>query len=331
MGPLGSFRHTSHLLVKTAPDFQCIVCVKYHKKCGNCETGTVFLMHMGNLPEIAILLPIKNGENYVLSKIKSLQRQKYQNFKVLISVNISTDRTLGILSELTRNDKRFIIYEQQIELSIAENIAFLISKAQTDLVLLTAVDDLVCENFLIEAIGLWTSFPNTQAVIALAKYEPPMHGDLPICLELSCEKNQRLRNLFNNIRVSHAMFYCLTTKDHLRKFSKKYPSEFVGRDWVFGIFTCLSGPVLTTMYSEITFSVNGASRQPFYLFESAKSLTEKILPYGKMVREIIKMAQREGPRIRFLLYVFSAKLILGNIRRFTRSLIDLILVEGRNS
>ena len=279
-------------------------------------------MEINEVPEIAVLLPIKNGEKYIFRKIKSLREQDYERFRVFISVNLSSDNSLQLIQELTKDDKRFIVYEQKTDLTIAENISFLVKKVQMKIVLLTAVDDFMSKNFLVQAIELWASSPNMVAVVASANFDPPIHGSLRIQFDLSCSKSTRLRNLFDNIRVSHAIFYCLTTRDHLTNFIERYPVEFVGRDWIFAIFTCLHGPILSTPNSEIVFSVNGASRQRDYLIQSANSVIEKVFPYITMVKEIIRMARREDLRTKCHLYFFSVKLILGNLRRFIRNLLN---------
>ena len=57
-------------------------------------------------PKIEILLATYNGEKYVGEQIDSIINQTYNNWELLIRDDNSKDRTLEILKEYEKKDKR---------------------------------------------------------------------------------------------------------------------------------------------------------------------------------------------------------------------------------
>ncbi|MFV0226375.1 glycosyltransferase family 2 protein [Empedobacter falsenii] len=90
---------------------------------------------MKNNPQVAIMMPVYNGERTLPLAIKSLQAQTYQNWKCYIVNDGSTDNTKNILDAI--KDDRFVVhhfsenkgrpYARQEALDLAEGkyIAFL--------------------------------------------------------------------------------------------------------------------------------------------------------------------------------------------------------------
>ena len=90
---------------------------------------------MKNNPQVAIMIPVYNGERTLPLAIKSIQAQTYQNWKCYIVNDGSTDNTKNILDAI--KDDRFVVhhfsenkgrpYARQEALDLAEGkyIAFL--------------------------------------------------------------------------------------------------------------------------------------------------------------------------------------------------------------
>lgn len=88
-------------------------------------------------PQVAIMMPVYNGEKTLPLAIKSLEAQTYQNWKCYIVNDGSTDKTKEILDKIAIEDDRFVVhhftenkgrpYARQKALDLAEGkyIAFL--------------------------------------------------------------------------------------------------------------------------------------------------------------------------------------------------------------
>ena len=65
---------------------------------------------MKNNPQVAIMMPVYNGERTLPLAIKSLQAQTYQNWKCYIVNDGSTDKTKEILDKIAIEDDRFVVH-----------------------------------------------------------------------------------------------------------------------------------------------------------------------------------------------------------------------------
>lgn len=62
--------------------------------------------------EISIIVPIYNVEGYLPDLVANIKAQTFSNFEVIFVVDGSPDDSLGTLESLTKNDKRFMIINQ---------------------------------------------------------------------------------------------------------------------------------------------------------------------------------------------------------------------------
>jgi chlorobactene glucosyltransferase len=58
----------------------------------------------GQLPMISVIIPARNEERNIRRCVQALFRQTYPNFEILVVDDRSTDRTLGLLTELEKED-----------------------------------------------------------------------------------------------------------------------------------------------------------------------------------------------------------------------------------
>ena len=62
-----------------------------------------------NIPKISVFLPIYNKEKYLKRSIKSIQKQTLHEIEIIPVNDGSTDKSLEILKELSKKDRRIII------------------------------------------------------------------------------------------------------------------------------------------------------------------------------------------------------------------------------
>jgi glycosyltransferase involved in cell wall biosynthesis len=94
------------------------------------------------MEKINILMATYNGRRYVAKQIESILNQTYQDFRLIISDDCSTDSTLKILEEYEKKDKRIEIYSQGQNLGVSANFEFLISKVRSEYFMFADQDDI---------------------------------------------------------------------------------------------------------------------------------------------------------------------------------------------
>ncbi len=98
--------------------------------------------------KFSIIIPLYNKEEHIGTTIKSIMSQTYDNLEVIIVNDASTDNSFEIVSELIRNDKRFLIINNPKNYGVSEtrNIGLQMSNGEY-LFFLDADDELIDFNF----------------------------------------------------------------------------------------------------------------------------------------------------------------------------------------
>ena len=104
------------------------------------------------MEQIDILLATYNGEKYLKEQIDSILKQTYTNFRLIISDDCSTDRTLDILKEYEQKDSRIIVYRQEENLGYIKNFGFLLNLVESKFYALSDQDDIWMEDKLEAAL-----------------------------------------------------------------------------------------------------------------------------------------------------------------------------------
>jgi glycosyltransferase involved in cell wall biosynthesis len=105
------------------------------------------------MPEIVTIgIPVRNGEAYIGSALASLASQTFSDFKVCISDNASTDRTIEICRAFCSNDSRFTLLGNPTNIGLFPNFARVLGLARTRYFMWLAHDDYLDPTYLALAI-----------------------------------------------------------------------------------------------------------------------------------------------------------------------------------
>ena len=99
---------------------------------------------MGQHQEVVdILLPVHNVEPCLHETLSSISGQTHTNFRLLISNNASDDQTLMVIRDWAQRDGRIKFWNQDQNIGYQANLAYLVAKSQSSLVMLMAGDDIL--------------------------------------------------------------------------------------------------------------------------------------------------------------------------------------------
>ncbi|CAM3673145.1 glycosyltransferase [Flavobacterium chungbukense] len=97
--------------------------------------------------KVDILMATYNGELYVKSQILSLQAQTFQNWRLLIHDDGSTDNTISILKQIASTDSRIVILEDTTKFgNAAENFTYLLNFSNAEYLMYCDQDDIWFDN-----------------------------------------------------------------------------------------------------------------------------------------------------------------------------------------
>jgi len=99
-----------------------------------------------NKNKLTIIMPVYNNMPYIKQAIKSVIKQNFKNWEMIISDDQSTDGTIEFLKKIKH--KKINIFFQKKNLGIYGNLKFLNSKAKTSIIKVLCGDDKLISNSL---------------------------------------------------------------------------------------------------------------------------------------------------------------------------------------
>jgi glycosyltransferase involved in cell wall biosynthesis len=121
-------------------------------------------------PRITIGLPVYNGEKTIRRSIESVISQTYQEFKLIISDNASTDSTQTICEEYAKRDKRIQYIRQSKNMGPYWNILYLLNNAESEYFVWIAADDYWAPTFLEKNITILDTKKDVMASIGKTSF-----------------------------------------------------------------------------------------------------------------------------------------------------------------
>ncbi len=91
---------------------------------------------------VSVILPVFNGEKYILEAITSIQQQSYSNFELIIWDDGSQDSSLNICKEIAQRDPRIKIHGTQENNGLAYSMNRLIDLSQGEFIAIQEQDDI---------------------------------------------------------------------------------------------------------------------------------------------------------------------------------------------
>jgi glycosyltransferase involved in cell wall biosynthesis len=109
-------------------------------------------------------VPAWNAQDFIERTLSSLAGQTHRNFRVLISVDQSTDGTTEVCERFAAKDQRFEVISQRHRLGWIGNVNALLRRANSDYCVFAFHDDVLEPSFLSELAGALQT--NPTAVLA---------------------------------------------------------------------------------------------------------------------------------------------------------------------
>ncbi len=120
---------------------------------------------MSSLPPKAVaLIPAWNAEAFIQKTLECFSAQTYPNLEVLVSVDLSDDRTADICLAHARKDERFNVFVQTERQGWIGNVNTLLAKAEGRYFMLAFHDDIVAPAYIETLIKKLEA--NPEAVLA---------------------------------------------------------------------------------------------------------------------------------------------------------------------
>ncbi len=118
-------------------------------------------------PLISVLIPSYNHQNYIRATVESIRSQPYRNIEIVVVDDCSTDDSRKVLEQLCGEPGAPIrLYFNEQNRGVVPTINSALKRAQGDLVVLFASDDLFCANRFEAQLGQFSGNPDLKIVYA---------------------------------------------------------------------------------------------------------------------------------------------------------------------
>lgn len=122
------------------------------------------------LPNVTVLIPVRNGEDFLSAAIDSVLTQTYGHFRLVISDNNSTDGTPRVI-ERYLSDERVSVFRHDHDLGMVGNMNFCLDSVQTEFYMILCHDDYFYRNDVIErSVAVLKEMPDVGVVSSSMAY-----------------------------------------------------------------------------------------------------------------------------------------------------------------
>lgn len=134
--------------------------------------------------KFCIILPVRNGSNYVRECIQSILSQSVDDLELIVLENASTDNTVEIVNSF--NDKRIKLYSSSTSLSMEENWKRAVTVPKNgEYLTLIGHDDVLDSNYLLKMGELIDKHPSASLYQAHFRYIGPSGDEIGKCTPMS--------------------------------------------------------------------------------------------------------------------------------------------------
>ncbi len=145
---------------------------------------------MEKTPLISVLIPVYNAEKYVERCVKSVLKQTYPNFEVVIVDDGSTDTSYEILQKLAQTDSRIKLFKKENEKNISKTRNFLLKHKSGKYFCFVDSDDEIKRTFIED---LFNSLTKNNADMSSCEFRPQLFA-VPILKLITTKKCCYARN-----------------------------------------------------------------------------------------------------------------------------------------
>jgi glycosyltransferase involved in cell wall biosynthesis len=130
-------------------------------------------------PLVSIILPVFNRIQYLEKAIKSVFQQTYWNWEFIIADDGSSQETKNFIKQNTYENSKTIIYSNQINLGLFQNLNCAIRKSKGDLILILCSDDYLVPECLERNINILQEYSQAELVLSSFQYIDKQNNFLP--------------------------------------------------------------------------------------------------------------------------------------------------------
>jgi protein O-GlcNAc transferase len=260
-------------------------------------------------PSVTIGIPVYNEEKYVEETINSAINQTYNNLKIIISDNCSTDNTFEIIKGIVSKHENVIAKRQLINIGAAENFRYLSQNANTDFFCWLSGHDILHKDYITDAVRIFKENPELSLVYPKSK-QIDEKGTIMSIDTYSDIETTNLDFIRGPLKVANNLIYGTPVHGLFKtKFLKEYKfKSIIGGDFTILYHASVSGKIfqLTDYYHFLREVRKETKIETLKRYDEVGLKTKYSNPYTEMCKEylvstLLSKRLRLLPKIKMLL------------------------------
>lgn len=157
-------------------------------------------------------MPVYNSEKYIERALRSLEKQSFKDFDVIISDNGSTDKSVQIIQDFVSRNSNFTLFQQVNNIGMLENYNFVYEQCKTELFGWLSHDDFYGEDFLKEISLNFENNENVGMVYGKVKFYD--EDGMPLDMNYSFKNLETLMPQKNYPNFLNALLFLIERRPH---------------------------------------------------------------------------------------------------------------------
>ncbi len=258
-------------------------------------------------PRVSIGVPVFNGAATIRSALSSLVAQTFGDFELLVSDNASDDETEAICREYAARDTRIRYVRQPSNLGATANFRFLLRESRGEYFMWAAADDTRSPDYLMVNLEFLDSHRDFVASTSPVRFvdggfDARAMGDAALD---QMRPEARFIAFFDTWHAN-GRFYSLFRREPLATTKTIYAANYLGSDWTTILELLHAWKFNRSDVGELVLGRGGLSGSADFLRTQRGSLVELLLPFWKLTRDAMRLAENLPIRARFRLLGYLA-------------------------
>lgn len=251
---------------------------------------------MRNAPRVSIVLPTFNGEKFITDSIKSVLRQDFTDWELLIVNDCSVDKTPQIINYFAKQDPRIKIInnKKNEKLPASLNIGF--AKARGEYLTWTSDDNIARTNWLSTLVSALDKSPDISMIVADMDYIDEQGKFITTASQRYRKRDPK--QLAYVCNVGAAFMY---RKSITKKIGKYDESQFCAEDYDYWCRIALNGQIKYIPDNIYVYRIQPSSLSATKKDQQIAKTTTIIKKYYKKFMSVYHMNWWQRQKLIFLL------------------------------
>lgn len=134
------------------------------------QDGSESIDGQSSSPSVSVVIPVYNGERFLVEAIDSVLSQTFADFELIILDNCSTDSSFDIAKNYAEKDQRVRVIRNSENIGMVGNWNLAVLEATGDFIKLLCADDQIEPSHLQDFVEIFQSHPNVTLVTAIERF-----------------------------------------------------------------------------------------------------------------------------------------------------------------